>query len=66
MYFSLDIIVTIVYNVSKSREEIQRNERDNGAKLYYDCKKEDWFCKNPGGSLIKKILWTVADKLEVL
>nr|DAF03043.1 MAG TPA: hypothetical protein [Caudoviricetes sp.] len=27
MYFSLDIIVTIVYNVSKSREEIQRNER---------------------------------------
>lgn len=37
-----------------------------GAKLYYDCKKEDWFCKNPGGSLIKKILWTVADKLEVL
>ena len=37
-----------------------------GAKLYYDCKKEDWFCKNPGGSLIKKILWTVADKIESL
>nr|DAS39171.1 MAG TPA: hypothetical protein [Caudoviricetes sp.] len=28
MYFSLDIIVIIVYNVSKSREEIQRNNRE--------------------------------------
>nr|DAV95338.1 MAG TPA: hypothetical protein [Caudoviricetes sp.]DAY78051.1 MAG TPA: hypothetical protein [Caudoviricetes sp.] len=27
MYFSLDIIVIIVYNKIKSREEIQRNER---------------------------------------
>ena len=149
MYFSLDIIVTIVYNVSKSREEIQRNEKIQfikhyeksmgetmeeklirlgykvwekgdmkriyindfqkyleveetntpaamgrgriingictdeyksfaqrqalnlvdwgfGAKLYYDCKKEDWGCKNPGSNLIKKILWTVVDKIVVL
>nr|DAT98479.1 MAG TPA: hypothetical protein [Caudoviricetes sp.] len=28
MYFYLDIIVIIVYNVSKSREEIQRNNRE--------------------------------------
>lgn len=34
MYFSLDIIVTIVYNVSKSREEIQRNEKIQFIKHY--------------------------------
>jgi hypothetical protein len=27
VYFSLDIIDIIVYNMSKSREEIQRNEK---------------------------------------
>nr|DAE84498.1 MAG TPA: hypothetical protein [Caudoviricetes sp.] len=27
MYFSLDIVVIIVYNKIKSREEIQRNEK---------------------------------------
>nr|DAT08194.1 MAG TPA: hypothetical protein [Caudoviricetes sp.] len=29
MYFSLDIIDIIVYNKIKSREEIQRNEKNS-------------------------------------
>lgn len=59
-------ICTDEYKSFAQRQALSLVDWGFGAKLYYDCKKEDWFCKNPGGSLIKKILWTVADKLEVL
>ena len=59
-------ICTDEYKSFAQRQALNLVDWGFGAKLYYDCKKEDWFCKNPGGSFIKKILWTVADKLEVL
>ena len=59
-------ICTDEYKSFAQRQALSLVDWGFGAKLYYDCKKEDWLCKNPGGSLIKKILWTVADKLEVL
>lgn len=59
-------ICTDEYKSFAQRQALSLVDWGFGAKLYYDCKKEDWFCKNPGGSLIKKILWTVADKIESL
>lgn len=57
-------ICTDEYKSFAQRQALNLVDWGFGAKLYYDCKKEDWFCKNPGGSLIKKILWTVVDKLD--
>lgn len=47
-------ICTDEYKSFAQRQALSLVDWGFGAKLYYDCKKEDWFCKNPGGSLIKK------------
>lgn len=59
-------ICTDECNAPTRRQVLSLIDWGFGAKLYYDCKKEDWGCKNPGNNLIKKILWTVADKIESL
>lgn len=59
-------ICTDECNAPTRRQVLSLIDWGFGAKLYYDCKKEDWRCKNPGNNLIKKILWTVVDRIESL
>lgn len=63
MYFSLDIIVIIVYNRIKSREEIQRNEKYNLSKIM----KRAWELVKTAGLCISeglKLAWKEAKEVK--
>lgn len=59
-------ICTDKCNAATRRQVLHLIDWGFGVKLYYDCKKEKWFCKNPDSDLLTKILWTVTDKIKAL